>query len=313
MHSISFLPLAILSLLLSVMSVTAKPKNEVDHVRFEHQIRQIEGWNVHVDVSLLEGDHKEVGELALRILGERLHEIILLLPAEAVAKLKEVPIFLDRNHPLGNAHYHPSGDWLQSYGYDPAMGKAVQITNASSLIDEAQSPNGGSVILHELAHAYHDRVLSFEHPEIIAGYKEFCDSRKFDDTAHVSGRNQPHYGLTDQMEYFAELTETFFVGNDYFPFNHYELFKEHPSSYALISSTWGSKIKPPVKNDSGDQSILDLRILATLLSQRGEFDEALALISKAEERSTDSEGRIAGLRKIIEQKRNQAGEIKDGK
>ena len=26
--------------------------------------------------------------------------------------------------------------------------------------------------LHELAHAYHDQILSFEHPEIIAAYEK---------------------------------------------------------------------------------------------------------------------------------------------
>jgi hypothetical protein len=316
MYAFSFFRIASLTSLLIMSSASAMPegtKNKVEPVRIEHEIRQIEGWIVHVDVSLLEGEHKETGDLVLRILGERLHEIILLLPAEPVAKMKEVPIYLDRDHPLGNAHYHPSGDWLETHGYDPAMGKAVQITNASSLIHEARSPNSDSVMLHELAHAYHDRVLGFDHPEIITGYKEFCDSRKFDNTAHVSGRNQPHYGLTDHKEYFAELTETFFVGNDYFPFNHYELFKEHPSSYELIARTWGSKMKPPVTNNSGEQSILDLRILATLLSQRGEFDESLALVAKAAERSTDSEGRIADLRKEIEAQRDQATEKKDGK
>lgn len=304
----SFFRLTALTTLLTVVSATAKPEEtKVKVVRIDHEIRQIEGWNVHVDVSLLEGEHKETGDLALRILGERLHQIALLLPAEPVAKMKEVPIYIDRDHPLGNAHYHPSADWLKDHGYDPAMGNAVQITRASSLINEARSPNSDSVMLHELAHAYHDRVLGFNHPEILAGYKEFCDSRMFDNSPHVSGRDQPHYGLTDHKEYFAELTETFFVGNDYFPFNHYELFKEHPSSYALIARVWGSKMKPPVVNDSSEHSILDLRILATLMSQRGEFEEALALIAKAEERSSDSEGRIASLRKEIENQRDAAG------
>lgn len=274
-------------------------------VRIEHQVRQIEGWNVHVDVSLLEGEHKETGDLALRIMGERLHQISLRLPAEPVARMRDVPIYLDRDHPLGNAHYHPEADWLEKHGYDPAMGKAVQLTQAASLIREARSPHGSSVLLHELAHAYHDRVLGFDHPGILAGYKAFCDSRKFDRTPVTSGGNRPHYGLTDHKEFFAEMTETFFVGNGYYPFNHYQLYQEHPESYALIARIWGSEIKPPDQDDSNGPGILDLRILATLMAQRGDFDGALGLVAKAEERSSDSEGRIASLRERIETLRDK--------
>ena len=125
-------------------------------------------------------------------------------------------------------------------------------------------------------------------------------------TAHVSGRQGLHYGLTDHKEYFAEMTETFFVGNDYFPFNHYQLHREHPPSYALLARAWGAKIKPPKADDSRPPSILDLRILATLKSQRGEFDEALALVARAEERNSDAEGRLASLRKVIEKQRDEA-------
>jgi hypothetical protein len=274
--------------------------------RIEHEIRQIEGWTVHVDASLLDGKHKETGDLALRVLGDRLHEISLRLPAEPVARMREVPIYLDRNHPLGNAHYHPDPGWLRDRGYDPAMGKAVQITGAASLIREARNPNSSSVMLHEFAHAYHDRVLGFDHPEILAAYKTFCDSRKFDNTEHISGRRHPHYGLTDHKEYFAEMTETYFIGNDYFPFNHYQLYHEHRPSYDLMTRIWGSEIKPPAEDAVRDPGVLSLRIQATLLAQRGEFNEALILVDNAEEHGGDNEGRLAELRKMIERERTKS-------
>ena len=279
----------------------ASAENSPKTVRIDHEIREIEGWKVHVDASLLSGEHKQTGDLALRILGERLHQIALRLPAEPVARMKEVPIYLDRDHPLGNAHYHPEADWLEKHGYDPAMGKAVQFTRAASLIREASRPDSSSVVLHELAHAYHDRVLGFDHPGILAGYKAFCDSRKFDRVPHVSGPLRAHYGLTDHKEFFAEMTETFFVGNDYWPFTHRMLYDEHRPSYELLASVWGSDIKPPAPADSGEPGILELRILSTLMAQRGDFEGAFALLSKAEKRDADREGRLADLRKHIEQ------------
>lgn len=291
----------------SVASAREAADHGAEPVRIRHQIHEVEGWKVHVDASLLEGEHRETGDLVLRILKERLHEIILRLPAEPVAQMKEVPIYVDRNHPLGNAHYHPAAGWLSARGYDPAMAKAVHLTHAASLIREARNPNSGSVVLHELAHAYHDRVLGFDHPEILAGYRAFSDSRQFDQVPHTSGRTKLHYGLTDHKEFFAEMTETFFVGNDYFPFNHYQLFVEHRPSYELIARIWGSEIKPPV-TEAGGQSLLDLRILATLKAQRGDFEGALALVAEAEARDSDREGRIASLRAQIEQQRAGAAE-----
>lgn len=285
----------------AVMAATSLAKPEIH--RIDHQTREVEGWTVHIDPELLEGEHKETGDLALRILGERLHEITLMLPGEPVAKLKEVPVYLDRAHPLGNAHYHPDGGWLERHGYDPAMAKAVHFTGAASLIREARSPHRTSVVLHELAHAYHDRVLGFDHPGVLAGYQAFCDSRLFDQVATVGGTTRPHYGLTDHKEFFAEMTETFFVGNGYDPFNHLQLHRKHLQTYELIARLWGSDIKPPVTDDSSGPNILDLRITATLMAQRGDFDGALALVTKALEMDDDREGRIANLRKSIESTR----------
>lgn len=275
--------------------------NEINSIRIDHEIRHIEGYTVHVDPSLLEGEHKATGDLALRILGERLHQIALRLPEEPVAKMREVPIYLDRNHPLGNAHYHPDGGWLERHGYDPIMAKAVHFTGAASLIREASSPHSTSVVLHELAHAYHDRVLGFDHPGILAGYQAFCDSGQFDQVATFSGAIRPHYGLTDHKEFFAELTETFFVGNGYYPFNHFELYQAHQPSYELIARIWGSEIKPPSLDAARSPNILDLRIMATLMAQRGDFEGAMELIIKAQESDPDREGRIASLRKSIEE------------
>lgn len=276
--------------------------------RIAHRTLEIEGWTVHVDPELLEGEHEATGDLALRVLDQRLHEIVLKLPAGPVAKLREVPIYLDRAHPLGNAHYHPDGGWLQRHGYDPAMEKAVHFTGAASLIREAASPHATSVVLHELAHAYHDRVLGFDHPDILAGYKLFCDARKFDHTPTVQGDRRPHYGLTDHKEFFAEMTEAFFTGNNYFPFNHVQLHQEHRPTYDLIARIWGTAIAPPAADESRGPSILDLRILATLKSQRGDFDGALKLIDEAQRRDADREGRLADLRKHIEAMRSSGSD-----
>ncbi len=288
--------LALLALIFVMSTSTA---SEVPLIRVDHEQRQIEGWTVFVDKSFLEGEHQQTGDQVLRILAQRLHQIKLRMPAGPVAKLQQVPIFIDRAHPLGNAHYHPEADWLDERGYDPELAQAIHLTHAGGLIREASRPYSTSVILHELAHAYHDLVLGFEHPDILAGYRKFCDSRKFDEVDLLSGRRKPHYGLTDHKEYFAEMTETFFVGNSYYPFNHFQLYHEHPKSYELIARIWGVESSPPKKKIADQPSILDLRIMAALKSQRGDVEGALELIDQAEQRSGDGEGRLEKLRQRV--------------
>jgi hypothetical protein len=95
------------------------------------------------------------------------------------------------------------------------------------------------VILHELAHAYHDQVLGFDEPRIMAAWKKFCESGKYKSVLTSPGHMHEHYGLTNQMEFFAEMTETYFGSNDFYPFVAGELKRDEPEIYALMSEIWG--------------------------------------------------------------------------
>lgn len=275
-------------------------KAEPKTVRVDHEVRTIEGWRVHVDKALLKGPHQREGDLAMKVLAQRLHQIIMRLPDEAVKQMQKVPIYMDHDHPLGAAHFHPSADWLEEHGYDPAMANAVHLTNTGLLLREASRPGAGWVVLHELAHAYHFRVLGFDNKEVAAGYKKFCDSGKFDIVPYADGHKRPHYALTNPMEYFAEMTETLFLSNDFYPFHHVELMREAPDTYELIARMWGAKHLKVVKHPETRLGIQDLRILATLKSQRGEHDEALKLIDQALKRSPGN-GRLLGVREEFEE------------
>jgi len=47
-----------------------------------------------------------------------------------------------------------------------------------------------------------------------------------------------HYALTDQKEFFAEMTEAFFGSNDFYPFNRAELKQLDPSFNRLLEEIW---------------------------------------------------------------------------
>jgi hypothetical protein len=204
-----------------------------------HTQRDIEGWTVHIDDRLLAGPDREVGERALRLLANRLYDINLVVPADKVARLKKVPIWIDRTHgKLRPAQYHPSVEWLKANGYSPALARCVHIPDAAEFADVKHQRVQPWSVLHELAHAYHDQVLGFDHAGIKAAWKRFVKSGRYQSVLHISGKQLPHYALTDEKEFFAEMTETYFGQNDFFPFNRAELQREEPEVFKLLAHIW---------------------------------------------------------------------------
>ena len=95
------------------------------------------------------------------------------------------------------------------------------------------------VALHELSHAYHDQVLGFDEPRIIAAWTKFRDSGKYTSVMTSMGVMREHYGLTNAKEFFAEMTETYFGSNDFYPFVAGELKQAEPEIFALMADIWG--------------------------------------------------------------------------
>jgi hypothetical protein len=74
--------------------------------------------------------------------------------------------------------------------------------------------------------------------EIVAAYQQAKNAGLYANVASIDGSVGRAYALTDEKEYFAELTEAYFLKNDFFPFNREELRKYDPNGYALIERLW---------------------------------------------------------------------------
>ena len=206
-----------------------------------HTVRNVEGWTIAMDDRLQEKENKELGDLALRFLSNQLFQIAFLLPEPKVAQLRTVKIQLDLTHgQLTSAQYHPSRDWLRSNGYSESLEKTAHFPDAAQFASSNLHRTQPWVVLHELAHAYHDQFLErgFENPTIKEAWQQLVDSGKYVSTLHVDGHETKHYALTDQMEFFAEFTEAFFGMNDFFPFNRGELRKDAPEIERLMRTIW---------------------------------------------------------------------------
>jgi hypothetical protein len=213
--------------------VTAKPES--------HTIRNVEGWKVQVDDRLLHGSDVELGQRALHLLANCLYEISLEMQPDRLHRLQQVPIWLDLTHgKLTSMQYHPNPVWLSEHGYSTNLAKCVHIPTAALFASPRDHFRRPWAVLHELAHAYHDQVLGFDDAEIKAAWQRFRTSGRYESILQIDGRMERHYGLTDQKELFAEMTEAYFGMNDFFPFNRAELTREEPDLFWLLCKIWGS-------------------------------------------------------------------------
>jgi hypothetical protein len=211
-------------------------------MRFDPVERRIEGWTVHVEPALIDGEHAEEGAKALSMLANHLQRIKILVPGPKLEQLQAVELWIEHNHPrLKAMQYHPSRQWLVDHRHDPRLARKVHITQARELLSREQMLKHPAVILHELAHGFHDQVLGFDHPEIIAAFERAKDAGIYKEVLLYTGKTVRHYGLSNHKEYFAEGTEAYFYRNDFYPFVRAELKRHDEPFYDLLEKIWGDK------------------------------------------------------------------------
>jgi hypothetical protein len=218
----------------------ADARESVPPLPTSHTTRQIEGWTVLVDDRLLDGNGAALGERGVKLLTARLVGISVVMPEATLAKLRAVPIQLDLTHgALHPMQYHPSAGWLRANGYSERLAKCVHIPDVREFLSPFENHRQPWAVLHELAHAFHDRVLGFDDARIVAAWRKFRDGGGYKSVLTSPGPMRAHYALTDEKEFFAEMTESYFGANDFYPFVAGELKQAEPEIFALLRDIWG--------------------------------------------------------------------------
>ena len=234
-----FILLTALGFLVSAMASGGAPP-ALPAVRFDPVVRGMAGWRIHVDPALIDGAHREEGARALAMLENHLERIAILVPEPALGRLRGCGIWIEHSHPsLKPMQYHPSREWLIAHRHDPRLAGKVHVPQARDLLSREQLLKHPAVILHELAHAYHDQVLGFDHAELLAAYGKARAAGIYERVLRHDGVRAKHYAMTDHKEYFAEGTEAFFYRNDFHPFVRAELKEHDPALHALLAGIWG--------------------------------------------------------------------------
>jgi hypothetical protein len=204
----------------------------------QYEERLIEGWKVLVNKRMLSKEHDELREQTLKLLADHLYRIVRVVPGDATAKLRKIPIWVELAHPLHPCMcYHPSESWLREHNMNPKKAGAVEIANCKNFLSWTREQPW--MVLHEMAHGYHHQVLGFDNAEIKACYDRAVESKTYELVLHINGEKVRHYALTNDKEYFAEATEAYFGTNDFYPFVRAELKKHDPKLYDLLEKLWG--------------------------------------------------------------------------
>lgn len=205
------------------------------------QEKQIEGWRVLIQ-GTFSPEETRLLPRAEALLAVQLKTICQRVPAGPLAELRKVTLWISGKYPNvpERAEYHPSADWLRENGRNPAMARGIELTNVR--LCEQESRRMPLFVLHELAHAYHDRVLTNHDPRLIAAFESAQRGGKYEDVLRQDAdgrrRRARAYALTNVQEYFAEGTEAFFGANDFYPFNRAELKKHDPMLHDLLAEIW---------------------------------------------------------------------------
>jgi len=200
-----------------------------------YTVQTIEGWKVYVHNQLLT-EKKNLGADTLALLRAKLVVVARTVPKRAVAKLRKVAIWVECNPRVACACYHPSKRWLEGHDFNPEKAKCVEFGGPRNFLK--WSGHQPSMVLHELAHAYHHQVLGYGNREIKAAFKHAVDEKLYDKVLSYNGRTVRHYALNNDQEYFAEMTEAYFGANDFYPFVRAELRQHDPKMHALLRKLW---------------------------------------------------------------------------
>jgi hypothetical protein len=141
------------------------------------------------------------------------------------------------------ATYHWVGaePWLREHGEPTYKAGSINILEAAAFIslveDVSRYP---AALLHEVAHAFHDRVApNGVNNEIIrSAYRRAVASGLYEQVLNVSGVIHQANAIRNAMEYFANSTTAYFLRNDDWPEDRDALAQTDPAGFQMVRHIW---------------------------------------------------------------------------
>ncbi|MBX7105246.1 MAG: hypothetical protein K1X57_14280 [Gemmataceae bacterium] len=222
-----------------------------------YERRQIEGFQVLINKKILDETLDGFARHPFSILEDELRAIGKLMKPDILQKLQTVQIWVEWDNGEAKANgartiavYHAGSMLAYIRGQsntDPRKGNQIEVVTLKFL-SELKQPGRDKqqvVLLHELIHAVHDKVLGRDHPEIVAAFKQAQERKLYESVEHRNGPKREAYANTNHVEYFAEISCMFLDKIDYHPYDRDGLKGYDPEGYKLAEKVWGKAIAKP--------------------------------------------------------------------
>jgi hypothetical protein len=242
-----------------------KTKNRSADPFAGYKKRKIEGFTVILNDKVLEADVTKFERKPLDVLELELKRIVAIMTPRAVKALQNVAIWVewddvDKKSPLTVAKYYGGSSlWALDQGKNPLKANNIEILRMRRLteIHQPKSKFQQCILLHEMAHAVHHQLFTWDDPLIKSAYKQAMERKLYDNVPSIAGRVGKAYAATNANEYFAELTCSYLDKGTYFPFTRDELKSYDPTGFKLMETVWSkaeSKQHKAAEKDVADKS-----------------------------------------------------------
>jgi hypothetical protein len=208
-----------------------------------YEKRTMHGFTVMIHPEVLR--HEADAAEALKEMDKQLANIARVVPDGPLGHIRKVTVWLEWNTPGASAaQFHAPGaeTMLRLKGLNPDKAGGVDVNHLRHFVKWSRIDQPW-MILHEMAHAYHFRVLGEQHGGIRAAYKQAVERKLYVSVLGPNGKKEEAYALKNANEYFAELSEAYFGRNDFYPFTRAELEKHDPIGYQVMRDVWGEPVE----------------------------------------------------------------------
>ena len=187
---------------------------------------------------------RQANTLAINQLKRALNKVFDALPRAAAVELTDVRFVL--LHGPASPHggldvpfsYVSSDQVTQDDHLDPNWSHSIVVYNAGRLL-LTDDDSLRRQLVRELARAWQATHWAGEHPPIADSWQQARQRGLYRDMPTRSGnlleRAPP---LQSSDDYFAELSQLYFAGTDYAPFDRTALAEYDPEGYAMIEMLW---------------------------------------------------------------------------
>jgi len=204
-----------------------------------YERRKVRGFTVLVHPAVMRD--ADVASQAFAELESQMDRIAAALPEHLLARLREARIWIEwRQREDTASQFHPARAWLLEHAYNPDKAGDIEISDVRNWVAWSRQDQPFS-LLHELAHAYHFRVLGERAALIDLAYAHAMAAGLYDAVPYVHGGRLQAHAAKNAAEYFAELTEAYFGVNDYYPFTRADLQRADPWGYRIVEQLWGHR------------------------------------------------------------------------